>query len=241
MLEHVLPFIPVDSEVFIEAFCGSCAVTINLLQTRPNHFKHIICSDINKDLINFWNYVKESPSTFKTELEKFVQEHTLLEINSKEPLDTDLENLIRFYIKVTYAPMCCINKDVHESAYDALKRGVFNKRLNSIEKLSDILKPVEFIHCSYKDSIEKAVGYNLKTCCFADPPYKVDFSEKITWYGNDLVDLADLHTALITCDNFIVSHSEDEIFEIIFREYRGKLIEIESNFGWSRREVYKYK
>ena len=54
-LKHILPFIPSSYKTYIEPFVGSGALFLNL---QP---KKSIINDLNKDLINCWESVKNNP------------------------------------------------------------------------------------------------------------------------------------------------------------------------------------
>ena len=49
---------------YFEPFCGSSSILIELLNTKnKNKFNSFTCSDINKDLINLWNFIKKYPES----------------------------------------------------------------------------------------------------------------------------------------------------------------------------------
>jgi DNA adenine methylase len=58
--EQILTYFPEEINTYFEPFCGSCSVMFELLSSHIK-VKIIICSDINKDLINLWNCIKSDP------------------------------------------------------------------------------------------------------------------------------------------------------------------------------------
>lgn len=54
-LKHILPHIPKDYNTYIEPFVGSGAMFLKL---QPDNW---IINDINKDIINVWNNIKDNP------------------------------------------------------------------------------------------------------------------------------------------------------------------------------------
>ena len=49
---------------FYELFCGSCAVTLELLSGNhedKKHYQKFVCVDQNEDLINLWQHIKTHP------------------------------------------------------------------------------------------------------------------------------------------------------------------------------------
>ena len=45
-------------DTYYEPFCGGCSVLFYILNNCPQKFKYYVCNDINKPLINLYNYIK---------------------------------------------------------------------------------------------------------------------------------------------------------------------------------------
>ena len=60
-----------EYETYFEPFCGSCALGFYLLKTKSMQFKKFIFSDINNDLINTYNTIKENPQTIIDDYRKY--------------------------------------------------------------------------------------------------------------------------------------------------------------------------
>ena len=58
--EEIISLFPKEINTYYEPFCGGCSVLRRLLSSeiRVNNY---ICSDLNGDLINLWNLIKEQP------------------------------------------------------------------------------------------------------------------------------------------------------------------------------------
>lgn len=63
-----------EYETYFEPFCGSCALGFYLLKTKSMQFKKFIFSDINNDLINTYNTIKENPQTIIDDYRKYWNE-----------------------------------------------------------------------------------------------------------------------------------------------------------------------
>ena len=58
--ENILKEFPKKIDTYYEPFCGSCSVLFQLLNSDIE-VKNYICSDINEDLIAFFNLLKDNP------------------------------------------------------------------------------------------------------------------------------------------------------------------------------------
>lgn len=239
-LDLILPYISVESEVYIEPFCGSCAVAIAMLQTRPNHFKHILLADKSEDLINLWRYIQSTPESFKTDLHNFLRSYSDKEITSLSS-DNELEMLLRKYVMLTCSFMSAENRGLIGDKVASLRAGGLRGDVSTIEALSELLEPVTFICDSFESTLDLGLSYGLHTSCFADPPYREVGLKLTNWYtGNNFVDLVDLSRYISRCNSFILSHSKDEVLDLVFKGYRQTEVELKS-FSNYRKEVYIYK
>lgn len=62
--ENITSYIQKDYDTYYEPFCGSCAVLAYIIErenTLAKQFKNFICSDLNEDLINSYNFIKYNP------------------------------------------------------------------------------------------------------------------------------------------------------------------------------------
>lgn len=68
--EEIVQFFPSYINTYYEPFCGGCSVIYQLLSSYKQYHTYmgrIVCSDINGDLIDLWNTVKNDPKTLLRE------------------------------------------------------------------------------------------------------------------------------------------------------------------------------
>lgn len=61
---NIVSYIPSKRyETYYEPFCGSCAILAYIIENEnyASKFNNFICSDLNKDLINSYNFIKYNP------------------------------------------------------------------------------------------------------------------------------------------------------------------------------------
>lgn len=59
--EKILTYFPKEIDTYYEPFCGGASIMRSLIESdiKVNHY---ICSDLNEDLINLWNAIKNNPN-----------------------------------------------------------------------------------------------------------------------------------------------------------------------------------
>ena len=244
-LEHILPNIPLDSEVYIEPFCGSCATVLALLQTRPNHFYRIICADKDENVIGFWQAIQDYGVKFIDSLINFLSVHDAEEVFSRDSWDS-YEQIMVFYIRMH----CSVSskgygKVFSEARYYSLI-DKFNKESfrESVAQCQELISPINFYNVDFKEAI--GVGASIgastgkKTVCFADPPYLSEKEVSTQWYKHDKISLTELKEALEWCDNFVLSHSPHSSLDMLFEGYKSKEVKLTRGVC-KRKEVYIYK
>lgn len=58
---EIIRYFPESIDTYYEPFCGGCSVLRTLLSSNIK-VRQYVCSDINQDLINLWNEIKENPN-----------------------------------------------------------------------------------------------------------------------------------------------------------------------------------
>lgn len=58
---QILEYFPKNIDTYYEPFCGGASVLRQLLEKQDITVNSYICSDINPDLINLWNMIKNEP------------------------------------------------------------------------------------------------------------------------------------------------------------------------------------
>lgn len=174
-----------------EPFCGSASVLIELLnRDDKNKFNKFQCSDINKDLINLWNFIKENPEKL---IEGYKYHH--IEFNSSDIQHRkDYFDLVRtkynnqhnpidfmFIMRTTTNGMPRYNSDGNFNNSCHFSRPGINvdSLTDIILNASDLLNSnnVIFEHCSFEDY----KNYSKDDFFYLDPPYN---ATKGMYYGN---------------------------------------------------------
>ena len=174
-----------------EPFCGSASVLIEILnRDDKSKFNSFQCSDINKDLINVWNFIKNKPQELlngykdhwnefnKTDIQHRKEYFELIRSRyNKEHNPIDFMFIMRTTTNgmPRYNNSGAFNNSCHFS-----RPGINPDSLNEIVlNASDLLNEnnVIFKHCSFED-------YKIQTSddfFYLDPPYN---ATKGMYYGN---------------------------------------------------------
>lgn len=187
ILNEMLTFFDTESEYYIEPFLGSGVVLINLMNNIEEFsFKNIIVNDINTNIINFYQLLKDNCKYLESNINKIIKEYNnLLNIEKKEIFYYDIrkkynetknknKKSIYFYF---------LMKAGYNGVYRENKRGNFNvpfgkkEKLNfditNIRNLSNKLANVEFYNYDYIEFLEKMKKRKILEYAFVycDPPY----------------------------------------------------------------------
>ena len=170
---------------YIEPFVGGGAVLINILQNY--NVKEAYAFDINKDLINCYNVIKENVEDLIKELE--IKEKVFLELEN-EDRQVYFYNIRKEYnsykinedeLNIKRAgEFIFLNRTCFNGLYRVNKNGEFNVPCgkyknpcicdaNNLRKLSLLIKNVIFQYGDYAKS-EKYIDSN--TFVYFDPPYR---------------------------------------------------------------------
>lgn len=176
---------------FYEPFLGGGAVFFNIIQKI--NFEKCVVSDINEELILFYNVVKNDPKKLILFLKKYYEEYMALSKIDKEKYYYDLRrtyNIERFnisYDDYSYlfipraAQLIFLNRTCYNGLFRQNHIGEFNVPYgknysppfmdeNSIIEISNILKKVD-IKCDDFQNICKEID-GSDSFVYFDPPYK---------------------------------------------------------------------
>jgi DNA adenine methylase len=221
-----------DSGTYFEPFIGGAAM---FLSAAP---KRAVVADVNKRLVHFYRFVKNSPSEFYSELQKISKNfndclpeekkdfYLKLRKNFNETQEDSLNSAVLLY---------AINKLCFNGLYRENASGGFNvpfgqkkslpiMTLEDLQEVSKALEQTEILNSDFEVSVEKAISGDF---IYFDPPYiPLGPSSSFTSYhsgGFDLADqerLADLMQKLSTKGiKAMCSNSDSELTHKIF----GKL------------------
>lgn len=178
---EIIEYFPKEIDTYYEPFCGGCSMMRRLLDSDI-YVNHIICSDLNKDLIDTWKLIQNHPDSL---LANYTQMWT--ELNSTNDISKKRKYFEkkRFEYNMTHNPYIFffIMRTCTNGMPRYNKNGEFNNSFhitrNGIEpdNLKPILKEwfekmnkydIEFINCSYEKIFDKV---KTKDFIYLDPPY----------------------------------------------------------------------
>lgn len=242
--KEITSYITKNYNTYYEPFCGGCSVLFYILNNCPNKFKHFICSDINKELIDTFNMIKNMPSTILETYEYFWQE-----LNKDNNLERKKEyfNFIRhqfnlernpclffFLMRTTTNGMPRYNsKGEFNNSFHITRNGIEPKRLKPIlTHWFNLLNEynVEFIHQPFID-----IKTNGDDFIYLDPPY---YNTKGMYYGT--IDYSQLWTFLENqkCDYMLsfdgIAGNENNIVNIPKNLYNNHILLNSGNSSFRR-------
>lgn len=178
-------------ETYYEPFCGSSSVLIELLKRDDKYkFDKFQCSDINYDLINLWNYIKDNPIQLMIGYSELWTEYNSTNIQHRK----DFFELVRTRYNKEHSPIDFMfimrtttngmprynnNGNFNNSCHFS-RPGINPKTLyDIILNASDLLNSnnVLFKHCSFNEYNKTSV----EDFFYLDPPYA---SSKGMYFGN---------------------------------------------------------
>lgn len=197
--ENIIKYFPKEIDTYYEPFCGGASVCRALMESKDHKVNKFVCSDLNRDLINLWNAVKNRPKEVAdyykilwTEMNKNDDKaikrayfENVRERYNKEwnPLD------FMFIMRTTTNGMPRYNsKGEFNNSFHITRNGINPDTLEKIIfEWSDLLNKnnVEFRHCSYIEIEPQENDF-----IYMDPPYantkgmyfdKFDNQELFVW------------------------------------------------------------
>jgi DNA adenine methylase len=178
LLEQILPLFPCEFEKYYEPFLGGGAVFFELFSRGQLKDKKVILSDINCELINTYNTIKNNPQQLITNLTYYKKEHSkefyyeIRELDRKENYKnlSNIEKATRFIY---------LNKTCFNGLYRVNKKGYFNTPIGSyknpniddadtILNASEALQNTIILNQSFKEVLQYAKQNDL---VYFDPPY----------------------------------------------------------------------
>ena len=184
--EDIIKYFPNYINTYYEPFCGGCSVVYQLLNSIPEYHTYInriVCSDINGDLIDLWNTIKNDPKGL-------IKEYTKLWCDMYNL--SDRQDKRKFYEEVreefnqTRSPylFLFLNRTMKNGIPRYNKWGLFNQPLHlsrdgiTPDKLQKILydwsslfknNNIEFIRCDYNKILDEVDDGDF---LYLDPPFE---------------------------------------------------------------------
>ncbi len=173
-----------EIETYVEPFVGGGAVFFHIVQNYDK-VKYFYLLDINEDLVNCYNIIKEDFGSLVHELlslqDKFLatqrSKRKELYLNIRKRFNT--EKVAHFNTK-TAAKLIFLNKTCFNGLYRVNRKGEFNVPFggyespricaaNNLRIASEVLQKAQVIHGDFKDS-QRYI--NNRTFVYLDPPYR---------------------------------------------------------------------
>jgi len=239
LIEQILPLFPKDFNDYYEPFVGGGAIFFELFAKGLLYNKKVILSDINGELVNSYNIIKNNPFELIDNLEQFKKQHTkefyykIRELDRKENYNelSNLEKATRFIY---------LNKTCFNGLYRVNKKGYFNTPIGSyknpnianrdvILSASEALQNVQIVQQSFKEIIKQAKKNDL---VYFDPPYyPLNNSSNFTSYDsncfleNEQFELFELFDKLSDIGIKIVqSNSDTKFIKDLYKNYDIKIV-----------------
>ena len=186
-------------DVYIEPFVGGGAIPMDIL--KKYNIKKAYAFDINKNLINCYNIIKDKVESLVLELKKLEEEYLKLDDENRKEYYYDIrkkynsiniENENEALEKTTY--FIFLNKTCFNGLYRENRRGQFNVPIGKYKnptifdeenliELSKLIKNVTFINGDYRESY-KYIEEN--TFIYFDPPYRpINKTSSFTSYSKE--------------------------------------------------------
>lgn len=182
---EIVKYFPEHINTYYEPFCGGCSVLYQLLlseDTKYTSIGRVVCSDINGDLIDFWNTLMKDPKGLFDEYKRMWCE--MSECPTRDLKRTYFET-VREEFNQTRSPYCFLF--LMRTATNGLPRynkyGQFNNSFHltreginpislkkSLDSWSQIFNEfeVEFRRCDYNDIFDEVQDGDFM---YLDPPY----------------------------------------------------------------------
>lgn len=221
-LPQILPLFPKEYSRFIDLFCGSCVVSINLANTKDGDVEYIL-NDLNENLINIMKTLKEMDyKDFVKKVDKIIEKYNLSNtfkngydyygINSSEGLSkinkdkyiklrddfnnnifTDKDKWMALYVLIVFAFNNQIRFNKEGKFNLPTGKRDFNKSMrNKLKEMSVCLKQYNILLNT--DNFD-SFEFKQGDFVYCDPPYLIStatYNENGLWTEEDEIKLLDL-------------------------------------------------
>ncbi|MFK5974961.1 MAG: MvaI/BcnI family restriction endonuclease [Sulfurovum sp.] len=240
LLSQILPLFPKEFEDYHEPFLGGGAVFFELYSRGLLRDKNIYLSDINKELINTYNIVKNSPLELIISLEEFKSKHNkefYYKIREQDRQDnfkslSDLQRATRFIY---------LNKTCFNGLYRVNRKGQYNTPIGSyknpniadssvILRASEALQNAIIVNQSFDKVLDNAKAEDL---VYFDPPYyPLNQTASFTAYNENIFleerqkELFDIFKALDNKKCSVFHSNSDTVFiKELYNDYDINIVQ----------------
>jgi len=196
LLPAILPYVPASFNRYHEPFLGSGA----LFFAVRDRAAHAHLSDLNSELVNLWQVMKENPLPLLKLLDGYTRrqgEEAYYEVRQQRPR-ADLQRAARFFY---------LNQTAWNGLWRENKFGVFNvpwgaRAFRGMERpfalaVSSALYRTTIERCDFREALAKAKKGDF---VYLDPPYlPISDTSKFAGYNGERFRLADLQSLADEC------------------------------------------
>lgn len=217
MIKILDNFFPKKFDKYLETFIGGGSVLLHIIQKYNP--KVIYANDINHDLINYYNYVKNCPQILVDDCLKIKSNYT------KETFATEFSKLNRdiasdFFIsnKTSFSGL---NYNYSPLAYDR------NFSINSINKIMDISNVIQNVNFINEDfiNLENTISEIKDYFIYLDPPYYSNKDKGLYGKKGELhknfnhLELFNFVNRLSETNQIMISYDDDPYIRELYKNY----------------------
>jgi len=240
LLPQITPLLPKNFNNYFEPFVGGGALFFELQQQGKLNGKKAYLFDINSELINTYNVVKDSPQKLISELSKFKNNHSKEFYYEVRAWDREKDFLKRDAIERA-SRFIYLNKTCFNGLYRVNRKNQNNVPIGNyknpniydsdiIYSASYALQNATILNTSYKEVLHYASRNDF---VYFDPPYyPLNITSSFTSYSEfDFLDreqneLFETFYKLDKKDVFLVhSNSDTKFINELYKEYNIKKIQ----------------
>jgi len=244
LLEQFQPIFPKNYNRYFEPFLGSGAVALSLIQQHPN--KEFILSDINEELINAYNVIKNQLETLinylKQHKENYQKSPKEYYYKIRDELDfeklNDAERAARFIF---------LNRTCWNGLYRVNSKNKFNVPIGSyknpdivqeekLKSIANLIKNAKIKVMNYDEILDKTKKGDF---IYFDPPYHpLDNKNSFTTYTkNDFkeeeqIKLANVFKKLHEKGCYVMlSNSDTKFIRELYKDYKIETVKARRNIN----------
>lgn len=242
LLSQIIPLIPKEFNNYFEPFVGGGALFFELYSLGLLKDKNVYLFDINAELINAYNVVKNTPSELIKNLREFKEKHSKEFYYDVRAWDRDESFSQRSEIERA-SRFIYLNKTCFNGLYRVNSKGYHNVPIGSyknpnicdelvIYNASEALQKATILNASYKDVI---LHVKKNDFVYFDPPYYpltptssfTSYSE-FNFLDKEQIELFEVFKKLNKKDVFVVhSNSDTDFIKKLYGEFH--IEEIQAN------------
>ncbi|MCW8895648.1 DNA adenine methylase [Sulfurimonas sp.] len=242
LLSQIIPLIPKEFNNYFEPFVGGGALFFELYSLGLLKDKNVYLFDINTELINTYNVVKNNPTELIKNLKEFKAKHSKEFYYDVRAWDRE-EGFSKRGDTLRATRFIYLNKTCFNGLYRVNSKGYYNVPIGSyknpnicdelvIYNASEALQKATILNASYKDVI---LHVKKNDFVYFDPPYYpltptssfTSYSE-FNFLDKEQIELFEVFKKLNKKDVFVVhSNSDTEFIKNLYGEFH--IEEIQAN------------